>query len=96
MLIGYIKVSQHQQQEKKQALKVLSLMLNCGVHEFEQAESVTLESIWPFNNFLSKPLLPAPSPSKVVTSQAESVTNESHAPASRSFTEMLMQYVDRD
>lgn len=95
MLIGYIKVSQHQQQEKKQALKVLSLMLNCGINEFEQAESVTLESIWPFNNFLSKPVVPTPSPSKVVTAQVESVTNEPHVP-SRSFTELLMQYVDRD
>ena len=94
MLIGYIKVSQHQQQEKKQALKVISHILNCATNELEQAEEATVaDSIWPFNSFLSKPVVPVAT-SKVTNTQSE-VVAESHMPA-RSLTEMLMHFVDRE
>ena len=94
--MGYIKVSHHQQQEKKQALKVISLMLDCEAHEFEQIEIAAeagSDSKWSLGNFLSKPIVPSSThtSNKLATDMSPDVNS-----APRSFTELLMQYVDRD
>jgi hypothetical protein len=85
LIIGYIKVNQAQ--EKKQVLKMIGTLLNFSPAELEQAEHAG-ESRW--LGFLGKPT-PAKSPSNKnldVGGEANSLN--------KSFTELLIQYVDRE
>ena len=94
MLIGYLKVSQHQQHEKKQALKVISLMLDCEAKELEQMENVH-DSKWSLGNFLSKPIVPSQATSKLASTHSDMPTTESIS-SGNSLTELLIQFIDRE
>lgn len=86
LVIGYIKVNQ--QHEKKQVLKLISTMLSFSPKEIELVESAG-ESKW-FTNLLK----PTSTPTKQFGpgSSASSGTEG----LNKSFTELLIQYVDRE
>jgi hypothetical protein len=83
LIIGYIKVNQAQ--ERKQVLKLISMMLNFSQAELEQAESLD-EPKW-FGLLKS-------SPAKYP--QQNKVLAPSDSGSNKSFTELLIQYVDRE
>jgi len=85
VIIGYIKVTH--QQEKKQALKLISLMLNFTPTEIEQVESLS-ESKWSISNLLTNTNKTASTPNRLAEASSSSLN--------KSFTELLIQYVDRE
>jgi hypothetical protein len=86
LVIGYIKVNQ--QHEKKQVLKLISTMLSFSPKEIELVESAG-ESKW-FTNLLKPTSTPTKQsgPNLTASSGAEGLN--------KSFTELLIQYVDRE
>lgn len=82
LIIGYIKVTQAQ--ERKQVLKLISTMLNFTQLELDQIENAG-ESKW--FGFAKASPNPKTGPNKLITSDSA---------ANKSFTELLIQYVDRE
>ncbi|CAF0712604.1 unnamed protein product [Brachionus calyciflorus] len=80
LIIGYIKVPQVH--EKKQVLKLIATMLGFNQSELEQAEQGS-ESKW-FGSFLSK------------STPLKNPKNTSNESSGKSFTELLIQYVERE
>ena len=85
LLIGYIKVTQ--QAEKKQVLKLIATMLSFNSAELELVENSSSEAKW-FS--LLKPSTPSKSP------QGKTDIAPSSSSLDKSFTELLIQYVDRE
>ena len=83
LIIGYIKVNQVQ--ERKQVLKLISMMLNFSPAELEQVENTSGESKW----FGLVKASPAKNPQNKSIAMSDSGSN-------KSFTELLIQYVDRE
>ena len=83
-MIGYLKVNTN---ERKQVLKLIGSMLNFQPHDYEQIEQTSLSSKWLSGIFSGGQQSAAssrnPSPSKGDT-------------LNKSFTELLIQYVDRE
>ena len=88
VIIGYIKVNH--QQEKKQALKLISLMLNFTPAEIEQIEALS-ESKWSLSSLLTNNTKPGSSTPRRLSTQVETTPS-----LNKSFTELLIQYVDRE
>jgi hypothetical protein len=87
LIIGYVKVNQAQ--EKKQVLKMIGTLLNFSPAEIEQTEHAG-ESRW--LGFLSKS-----TPSKSPTNKNLDIGGSGEANSlNKSFTELLIQYVDRE
>lgn len=84
LIIGYIKV--HQPQEKKQVLKLIGTMLNFTPAENEQIESSSAEQSGKWFASLLKSSTSTPTKSGGGGGGA----------GSQSFTELLIQYVDRE
>lgn len=80
LVIGYIKVPQSN--EKKQVLKLMATLLDFNQTELDQAEQ-SADSKW-FGGLLTK--------STPVKNSKNSTTDS----AGKSFTELLIQYVDRE
>ena len=79
-------------QEKKQALKLISLMLNFSPTEIEQVESLS-ESKWSLSNLLTNKTSGNSSTPSRLANQGEF---SSSSGLNKSFTELLIQYVDRE
>jgi hypothetical protein len=84
LFIGYVKLTQAN--EKKQILRLIATMLNFSQIELDQVDAMSSESKW-FTGLLK---------STPVRNSNKSPQHQSTDSLNKSFTELLIQYVDRE
>ena len=84
LFIGYVKLTQTN--EKKQILRLIATMLNFSQTELEQVDALSSESKW-FTGLLK---------STPVRNSNKSPQHPTSDSLNKSFTELLIQYVDRE